>query len=345
MNEAYQTVIAASDEERRDLFLGTAARLGTAVQNVEKDFWVCWTLDALFNGLEPGGPRLLFKGGTSLSKAFGLISRFSEDIDITVFREDLQQDVDVAELEAMSGKKRRARLDEIRDACRTYIDGPFFSQLQARAAASIPDGRFRLERDPDDADGQSLLLWYPAVTAREGDYIRSAVKIEAGAKSALDPHTPATLRPYVDDDLPDQELEVSNVVTVKPERTFWDKITILHGLYQWHERRGVLRHGGQRVSRHYYDVHRLMQTKEAPQWLADKALAEDCARHARLFFGSPDLGLEAAKAGSFTLLPAAAMMDSLQRDYDAMTGMIFGPVPALDEVLASVQKAQDAVDA
>ncbi|WP_257015126.1 hypothetical protein [Variovorax sp. YR752] len=64
-----------------------------------------------------------------------------------------------------------------------------------------------------------------------------------------------------------------------------------------------------------------------------------------MFFGSPDLGLEAAKAGSFTLLPAAAMMDSLQRDYDAMTGMIFGPVPTLDEVLASVQKAQDAVDA
>lgn len=118
----------------------------------------------------------------------------------------------------MSGKKRRARLDEIRDACRAYIDGPFFSQLQARAAASIPDGRFRLERDHDDPDGQSLLLWYPAVTARENDYIRSAVKIESGAKSALDPHTPATVRPYVDDDLPGQELEVSNVVTVKPER-------------------------------------------------------------------------------------------------------------------------------
>lgn len=63
MNEAYQTVITAGDEERRDLFLGTAARLGTAVQNVEKDFWVCWTLDALFNGLEPGGPRLSLKAG------------------------------------------------------------------------------------------------------------------------------------------------------------------------------------------------------------------------------------------------------------------------------------------
>lgn len=79
MNTAFETVISASDAERRDLFLGTAARLGTAVQNVEKDFWVCWTLDALFNGLEAGGPRLLFKGGTSLSKAFGLISRFYPD--------------------------------------------------------------------------------------------------------------------------------------------------------------------------------------------------------------------------------------------------------------------------
>ena len=76
VNADLQTVIAAADADRRDLFLTTAARLGTPVQNVEKDFWVCWTLDALFNGLPAGGPRLLFKGGTSLSKAFGLISRF-----------------------------------------------------------------------------------------------------------------------------------------------------------------------------------------------------------------------------------------------------------------------------
>jgi predicted nucleotidyltransferase component of viral defense system len=105
LNTAFHTVIAANDNERRDLFLGTAARLGTAVQNVEKDFWVCWTLDALFNGLPKDNPRLLFKGGTSLSKAFGLIARFSEDIDITVFRGDLGFNADTAELEAMSGKK------------------------------------------------------------------------------------------------------------------------------------------------------------------------------------------------------------------------------------------------
>ena len=107
MNTEYSRVVAASADDRRALFATTARRLGTTEQNIEKDFWVCWTLDALFHRL-PRGPRLLFKGGTSLSKAFGLISRFSEDIDITVFRSDLGESASLDELEALSGKKQRA---------------------------------------------------------------------------------------------------------------------------------------------------------------------------------------------------------------------------------------------
>jgi hypothetical protein len=314
--------------------------MGTAVQNVEKDFWVCWTLDALFNGLPAGGPRLLFKGGTSLSKAFGLITRFSEDIDITVFRDDLGHAVDVAELGALSGKKRRARLDAIRTACQDYISGPLREQFTGISTSVIPDGRFRLELDAEDNDGQTLLFWYPAVTVVRGDYIRSAVKIESGAKSALDPSVAATVSPYVTQDLPDQNLSVANITTVKPERTFWDKVMILHGLRQWHDRRGQLRHGGQRVSRHYYDVHQLMQAGSASQWQADHILAVDCAHHARLFFGSTDLGLDSAVPGTFTLAPGEVMREALARDYDAMAGMVFGEVPALDAVLASVQRVE-----
>ena len=117
MNDAYRDIIAAGVDERLNLFLTAATRMGTPVQNVEKDFWVCWVLDALFHGIGDVGPRLLFKGGTSLSKAFGLIPRFSEDIDITVFRGDLGQDVEVEALQGLSGKQRRKRLDAIRDAC------------------------------------------------------------------------------------------------------------------------------------------------------------------------------------------------------------------------------------
>lgn len=344
MNTDFHTIIAASDADRRDLFLGAAARLGTAVQSVEKDFWVCWTLDALFNGLAAGGPRLLFKGGTSLSKAFGLISRFSEDIDITVFRDDLGQGADVAELDALSGKQRRARLDAIRTACQAYIAGPLTEQFTQLAASIIPQARFRLEPDPEDKDGQTLLFWYPAVTATTGDYIRSAVKIESGAKSALDPHVAATVEPYAAQDVPDLNLRVANVTTVKPGRTFWDKVIILHGLRQWHDRRNELRHGGQRVSRHYYDVHRLMQASAAAEWQADHALAIDCAHHARLFFDSADLGLGTAMPGTFTLSPNPAMQEALARDYAAMAGMVFGDVPPLDAVLASVEQLEKVVN-
>lgn len=345
MNAAFNSVITATDEERRGLFLTTATRLGTAVQNVEKDFWVCWTLDAMFNGLQKGGPRLLFKGGTSLSKAFGLISRFSEDIDITVFREDLGHPVEVAELDRLSGKQRRRRLEAIRQACEAYISGKLQAELAGIAQAVIPSGKFKVEADPDDADKQTLLFWYPAVTGAVGDYIRAAVKIEAGAKSALDPNVKADLKPFVVEDLPDLDLTVDDVTTVRPERTFWDKVMILHGLRQWHERRGVLRHEGQRVSRHYYDVHQLLQNDAAKEWSAELALALDCATHARLFFGSPDLGLDVAKPGSFTLVPPAPMRDALAKDYQAMAGMIFGEAPTLGDVLASVERLEQSINA
>ena len=344
MNAALNNVVVAPDVDRRGLFLSTAARLGTAVQNVEKDFWVCWTLDVLFNGLPAGGPRLLFKGGTSLSKAFGLIARFSEDIDVTVFRDDLGCPTEVVELDALSGKQRRARLDAIRDACRGYIAGPLKQQFANLAASIIPEARFQLELDPDDPDGQTLLFWYPAVTATGGEYVRSAVKIESGAKSALDPHRVATVLPYIAQDLPEQDLSVANVTTVNPERTFWDKVMILHGLRQWHDRRGELRHGGQRVTRHYYDVHQLLQAEAAQEWQRDCALALDCARHARLFFGSTDLGLDSAVAGSFTLTPSAAMRAALARDYEARAGMVFGALPPIDVVLSSAEELERLVN-
>ncbi|MGH8788327.1 MAG: nucleotidyl transferase AbiEii/AbiGii toxin family protein [Cupriavidus necator] len=344
MNENYRQVIAAADADRRDLFLSAAARMGTTARNVEKDFWACWTLDVLFNGLPADAPRLLFKGGTSLSKAFGLIHRFSEDIDIAVFRDDLGHATGVADLDALSGKKRRARLEAIRTACRTYIIGRLADHFGRLATALLPPRSFRVEPDPDDQDGQSLLFWYPGITAAPGDYIRSAIKIEAGARSALDPHITVTVTPFISADLAGLDLTVANVTAVKPERTFWDKIIILHGLRQWHERRGVLRYGGQRISRHYYDLHQLVRVAEDRQWMNQKALAIDCAQHARLFFGSPDLGLETARFGSFALMPNAAMRASIARDYEAMAGMVFGEIPVLDSVLDSIQQIEHTVN-
>jgi hypothetical protein len=161
VNPDFNRLLAAPATDRLDVFLATAGQLGTTVQNIEKGFWVCWTLDALFNALQPGGPRLLFKGGTSLSKGYALIERFSEDIDITVFRADIDAPASIEELAALSRRQRDRRLDDIRQACKAFIGGPLKTQLEELAAGlSIAGGKLTVTLDDDDPDGQSLLLRY-----------------------------------------------------------------------------------------------------------------------------------------------------------------------------------------
>ena len=287
MTPGFQDIIAAAEADRRDLFLSTSIRLGTPIQNVEKDFWVCWVLDLLFNGVGADEPRLLFKGGTSLSKSHGLASRFSEDIDITVFREDLGQAVDVEDLEGLSGKKQRAHLNAINEACQRYITSTLKTRLTASIASAFekagpPFNPSAVILDPDDPDQQTLLIAYPAVSAQPGDYNPPTVKIDAGAKSALDPHRATRVVPYLAEDVPNLMLNVANVVTIDAERTFWDKVVILHGQRRWFERRGELRRQGQRVSRHYYDIYRLLRSDVGQRAARDLDLARDCARHARM---------------------------------------------------------------
>lgn len=348
MNRDFIEVMAATTRDRRDLFLGAARRLGTTEQNIEKDFWVCWTLDALFNGLPSGEPRLLFKGGTSLSKAFGLIRRFSEDIDITVFRADLGQAAEVAELEKLSRKKRDARLDAIKVACQQYINDQLLDHLcalvdETAREAGLEQAQFRISPDDEDPDRQSLLVWYPTATPGDG-YVRQAIKIESGAKSALDPNVQVLVRPYIAADISRLNLDVAHITAVTPERTFWDKVVIIHGQRCWFERRGTLQNQGQRVSRHYYDIYRLSQTDVGERAMEDQELARDCVRHARMFFGRPDLGLDCACPGTFTLTPVAGMMDALRRDSMRMSGMIMGPIPAFEEVIAKVTEFEVAIN-
>lgn len=133
------------------------------------------------------------------------------------------------------------------------------------------------------------------------------MRIESGAKSALDPNGPVTILPYINDDVSGLDLAVSDVTTIEATRTFWDKVVIAHGLRRWYERRGVLRQEGQRVSRHYYDLHCLFGSEAGKVALADSDLGADCVRHARMFFDRPDYDLASAAAGTFAITPSKGM--------------------------------------
>lgn len=337
----YRAIISASSRDRTDLFLQAANDHGTPLANIEKDFWVCWTLDVLYNRRPAGGPRLLFKGGTSLSKAYALISRFSEDIDITVFRDDLGHQASHAELHALGSNARRRRLDEIRDACRGYVT----EELRRHIAGELQTdagGQGEVVVDPEDPDGQTLLIRYPTDGERPA-YIRPVVRLEAGAKSAVDPHAIVAVRPYVSDP-PGIKLEVPGVTAIDPARTFWDKIVIVHGLTNSFRARGELRRNGERQSRHYYDLHRLLNSAVGARALADRELGMDCVEHARAFFNRNASNLDAAAGGRFDLVADPTMRAEIARDYELMASMIFGDVPPFDDVMASVERIAALLD-
>ena len=345
MNPAFDQVIAADDETRLGLYTTTAQRLGTTPQNIEKDFWVCWTLDALFNGLADR-PRLLFKGGTSLSKGFGLIKRFSEDIDVTVFRDDLGEAASIDDMEALSGKKRGKTLDAIKAACEAYVNGSCLtalSEIVSDAAKRNGLGSELLRVEPDPEDRQALYLRYPTTTPVDA-YVAKAVKIESGAKSALDPNSERVIRPYLQEDIPGADFSVENVTTINAERTFWDKIVILHGLRRWFENLGELKGNVQRVSRHYYDIYEMATADIGQKAMKDRELGADCVAHARMFFNRPAFDLEMATPPTFCIRPEGKMLDDFRRDYRAMAGMIFGESPEFETIVECIAGLETALN-
>jgi hypothetical protein len=192
---------------------------------------------------------------------------------------------------------------------------------------------------------KTLLIRYPEVEPRDDAYVRPVVRIESGAKSALDPHRQAIIRPYVSDDLGDLDLSVADVTTIEATRTFWDKVVIAHGLRRWYDRRAVIRQEGQRISRHYYDLHCLALSDPGELALSDRALGQDCVRHARMFFDRPDYDLASARPGSYALSPHDAMTEALRKDYDSMKTMVFGDPPSFEAILSSIAEIEAAINA
>jgi hypothetical protein len=265
---------------------------------------------------------------------------------VTVFRDDLGHPETDDALAAISGNKRKAWLEELRAACRGFITGDLRTQLTEVFQELAGEGpAATLEVDGHDASGQTLLVHYPTVTAEADGYIQAAVRIESGARSALDPHSAHIVRPYVEADLSNPDLAVKNVTTVSAERTFWDKVVILHGLRRGFEATGKLRQEGQRVSRHYYDLHQMLNSAMGDGAVADLALGYDCVRHSQLFFKRPDDDLGSAKPGSFALIPVGEMYDRLLVDYRAMSVMIFREAPSFDAVSGSIAQLEARLNA
>lgn len=211
---------------RHSAFQQVDDKIGLQAVSVEKDLWVCWTLRELF-ALPGVGEHLTFKGGTSLSKAWKLIQRFSEDIDIIVDKEVLGFGGDAAPDKAPSNKQRKARLENLMESCRLWVQGTLQPALAERLNAALGETGWTLEVDPDMPDGQCLLFHYPSVfpTGSAG-YVRPVVKIELGARSDDWPHESKSIQPYVIELFPALDPDAAfSVRVLAAERTFFQLLT------------------------------------------------------------------------------------------------------------------------
>ena len=335
--------LSLSVEERHSAYTQVEDAMKLQSFSVEKDLWVCWTLRELFT--LPGiGEHLTFKGGTSLSKAWKLIQRFSEDIDLIVDKEVLGFGGDAAPDKAPSNKQRKARLESLMKSCREWVQGTLQPALAARLTDVLgPDG-WKLEVDPDMPDGQCLLFHYPSVfPPNAAGYVPPQVKIELGARSDDWPHEEKSIQPYVLEHFPAFDPDGAFPVRVLAvERTFWEKACLLHEeTFRPADKPRKLR-----MARHYYDFWCLLRAGVGERALVNTALFQRVAEHREIFFRHSWVDYSTHKPGTFRLSPPADHLPDWRRDYQDMLGpMFFGDTPTFEQMMTAASEFEETFNA
>ena len=336
--------IAAGDDDQLAYINEAAARRDVAAIIIEKDFWVCWTLRRLVE--TPGlGEHLTFKGGTSLSKAYGIIDRFSEDIDLTIGRSAPQIEQTMAPMEdGISGKERERRAKDLKAAAQAYVRDTAMPALEAAIEKALGTRTgWTVALDAEDGDAQTILFEYPRLLeygafstagfgegAFGGGYIKPRIKLEFGARGETEPSQSRTITPYLaaefPDELPNADVTVS---TLSVERTFWEKVTILHALHHGSKLRPEM-------SRHYYDTAMLASKGIDDTALAQPDLLAKVVLNKSQMFKDNRASYDTAVFGSLRLIPAEDLTARLRTDYEAMAEMFMVKPPSFDEMIASI---------
>ena len=321
-------------KDERELFFRAATDIKKMpFEIIEKDYWVVWVLERLFS-LDKLKPHLTFKGGTSLSKVYGLIDRFSEDIDLSIERDFFGFGSPDDPESASSKKKQQTVLNNLAKACSSYIQKQMLEDLKNTFAAKLKTTEdWSLYPDPEDPDAQTLLFEYPSETPKMG-YIRPLVKIEIGARSEHWPVSEHKIQSYAKDALKEKIYEPEiRIRVLNAERTFWEKATILHQYAHLPEDKRL----PPRISRHYYDFFRLLNSKIKAKALIEIALLERVAIHKSIYFASSWANYGTARKLTLKLFPPVRILNELEKDYAQMEAMFFREIPDWELILKEIE--------
>ncbi len=316
-----------TEEQRRSLITQVSTKLGLPAQAVEKDWWVTLVLEALFS--LPMREHFIFKGGTSLSKGWKLIERFSEDIDIALSPEAFGRVYKTTP--AQNYVK-----DLKREGCvytSTVIKEALDKQLMKMGVA---EGTVQIEAEEvspiqRDKDPQTLFVRFSSLFT-PGGYMLDPVKVEFGVRGLRDPFSKVEIQSILggQTESPAYNEKPFEVMAVEPRKTFMEKMILLHEKYQ----RGIEPDAGERQSRHLYDLYLMSKKGIAQQAIADKALYQILIQHRAHYVRLKGIDYTKMQLHTLKIIPPPELHDFFRNDYNAMREqMMYGDdVPDFDTI-------------
>lgn len=312
-----------SSSEQNKILHVIFQELGKSPQILEKDIWICWTLEKLFS--MPNAHPMAFKGGTSLSKIFNIIERFSEDVDITIDYKSFNTD-DPFEPNT-SNTKRKKISDQLKLFLKEYVTNEIAPYLKF----CIQNEFAKPIKIEVSDDGEKLNIHYPSVCENKMPYIKSYVFIEFGARNVTEPSAIHTVQPNIASHVKELNLPCAQVNVLNPERTFWEKATLIHVECN----RGKFKENAQRLSRHWYDLVMIQQSQFGQTAIQNKALLTEVVNHKKAFFNESHANYDHCLQGKFNLIPTGEQLVQLQLDYEKMiaSNMFYGKVKPFNEII------------
>lgn len=333
--------------EQAEIFEATSQDLGVPAHVLEKDFWVTCVLDVLFNHLNDLPVRMLFKGGTSLSKCYQCISRFSEDIDLSLSREDLGFADEKAPENQASNTQERKTLKALKLAGTQYISETLFPAILEHLNDALSD---EFELWIDENNPENILFAYPKCLGDEhysdSDYVKPIVLIETGTKSAHDPSEEIEVCAlFCESDLLEQtdldrDKHTTTVNSLCVSRTFWEKVTFVHQQCCSNDASKVK----DRLSRHLYDIHQIYCSDYGKGCLEDLELLRQVAAHKAVYFKQSGVDYHAASTGRLDLSMSDELRGAFSEDYARMDEMIYGDKPEFESLLESLSTIEEFVN-
>ena len=322
--------------DRKEILQTAAARLGQQATVLEKDVWVCWALQALFS--LPDTHPMAFKGGTSLSKIYGVIERFSEDVDITLDYRAFDDDFDpfAANASKNAVKKFGERLkgyvlQYAKDIVTPYIK----AQLQILPSPE----NYGVEVSDN---GEKIWVQYSSAVEGNDNYLKSSILVELGGRNVIDPNERHIVSPDISGLVAGLDLPSGEVVVLSPERTFWEKATLIHVECN----RTQIKANADRLSRHWYDVRMLASHASGKAALNNRELFEDVIRHKQAFFNTSYANYDACLDSELCLTPNDQLIKELRSDYEKMlsAGMMYSDPLSFDNIISDIHEIEKAIN-